>query len=130
MIMRRPRVPARYVVLVTGSREWTDVDAIRRRLTLYPSALVIHGYAHGADMIAEEIAREEGMRTLAEPYFGDLGNEGGAARNELLVHLAMVYDHHGYTVVVEAFPTASSRGTWHCAKLAERYGLKVAVTRG
>lgn len=128
--MTRPRVPVRYVVLVTGAREWIDADAIADRLRCYPGALVIHGGAHGADMIAHTIAESWGMHTLCESYFGDVGLRGGPARNALLVDLAATYAAHGYTVVVEAFPTASSRGTWDCVSKAERAGLKVTVTRG
>src|SRR5690242_14324339 len=97
--MSRPRVPARHVVLVTGSREWCDAEAIAWRLRRYPAGtLGIHG--------------------------------GGPARNALLVDLALTYVRHGYTVAVEAFPTASSRGTWDCVDKARNAGLPVQVTRG
>ncbi len=125
------RVPPRYVVLVTGSRHWRDEDAIRRRLTIYPSdTLVIHGGCEGADIIADRVTRQEGMRVLAEGYFRDLGAEGGPARNALLVDLARCYAHHGYKVVCEAFPQEGSRGTWNCVKIAETAGITVEVTRG
>lgn len=129
--MSRPRVPARHVVLITGSREWNDAEAISRRLRRYPpGTLVIHGGAPGADEIAGAVAPHLGMRTLVEAYFGDLGKAGGPARNALLVDLALTYVRHGYTVAVEAFPTSSSRGTWGCVDKARNAGLCVEVTRG
>lgn len=129
--MSRPRVPARFVVLVTGSREWCDALVMRERLQRYPSGtLLIHGAAQGADGLAHEIGSRLGFRTLWEFYFSDLDRAGGSARNALLVDLAAAYARHGYTVVVEAFPTASSRGTWNCVNLAKAAGLQVEVTRG
>ena len=46
-------------VLVTGSIQWTDADAIRRELVqLPPGSVVIHGDCTGADALAGEIAHE------------------------------------------------------------------------
>jgi hypothetical protein len=127
----RPRVPIRRVVLVTGSREWADYDAMARRLERYPEdTLVIHGGARGADEMADTIARTFRMRTLVEEYFGDLGVRGGPARNDLLIDLALTYARYGYTVTVEAFPIAASRGTWDCVNKARNAGLQVEITHG
>lgn len=129
--MTRPRMPARFVVLVTGSRMWCDESAMHARLRRYPhGTLLLHGHANGADAMADYFAPRFGFRVISEPYFSDLGNAGGSARNELLVDIAAAYARHGYTVAVEAFPTASSRGTWNCVNLAKAAGLTVEVTRG
>jgi hypothetical protein len=49
-------------VIVTGSRQWTDADAIRRELARLPSdTVIIHGDCEGADTIAGKIARELGL---------------------------------------------------------------------
>lgn len=46
-------------VIVTGSTQWTDADAIRRELArLPPDAVIVHGDCPGADALAGEIARE------------------------------------------------------------------------
>jgi hypothetical protein len=122
--------PPRYVVIVTGSREWVDARPIRARLEKYPpGTLVIHGCAPGADTIAADVARELGFGLLEEPYFSHLGHYGGPARNALLVDLGVVYRKHGYTVIVEAFPMPSSRGTWDCTGQAEAAHLVVRVER-
>lgn len=127
----RPRVPARYVVIVTGSREWNDRAAMSHRLFRYPpTTLFIYGGAPGADSLAHLWARTNGYPTLMEPYFSDLGKAGGSARNALLIDIGLTYMRHGYTVVVEAFPTASSRGTWDCVNKARNAGLQVEITHG
>lgn len=130
--MSRPRVPARFVVLVTGARNWTDHEALFRRLRAYPpGTLLIHGGAiSGADQMAHKFVPHLGFREIREIYFSDLDRAGGPARNALLVDIAAAYARHGYTVAVEAFPTAQSRGTWNCVNLAKAAGLAVEVTRG
>jgi hypothetical protein len=118
------------VVIVTGSRDWTDKEAIRIRLNKYPrGTIVLHGAASGADQIAERIAREMNMQPVRHPYFSDLGKAGGPARNALLVALGGAYQAHGYEVVVEAFPLPQSRGTWDCVRRADEALLSV-ITGG
>lgn len=120
------RKPARFVVIVTGSRSWTDERSMNRRLCRYPQGtLVIHGGAKGADMIADEIASDLGFRILVEPYFSDSGNLGGPLRNELLIDLGCTYARHGYLVTVEAFPLQGCTGTLDCMRRAHNAGLRV-----
>lgn len=55
-------------VLVTGSRNWTDVEAIRRDLSGFPAdTLIIHGAARGADAIANRVAKEYGYSIARFP---------------------------------------------------------------
>lgn len=62
-------------VLVTGSRGWTDAEAIHRESsTLSGKVVVIHGGAKGADSIAGEIAGKKGV-----PVRVIQGTHGGAA---------------------------------------------------
>jgi len=116
------------VVIVTGSRDWTDEGAILGRLGEYQrGTIVLHGAALGADQLADRIAREMNMQPVRHPYFSDLGKSGGPARNAFLVALGMAYQAHGYDVIVEAFPLPQSRGTWDCVRQAERALLRVNV---
>ena len=57
-----PRPTARRV-LFTGSRRWTDSDAIERALsaTALPGAVVVVGGANGADQMAEDATRRLGL---------------------------------------------------------------------
>lgn len=119
--------PARYVVIVTGSRKWVDRGTIYNRLAQYPrGTIVLHGAADGADTIAHEASAHI---SVPHPYFGHLGRRGGHARNALLVALGVAYKLAGYCVIVEAFPMVGSRGTWNCVQQAEDAGLVVRVER-
>lgn len=125
------RKPDRHVVIVTGSEEWTDRQAMSVRLSRYPSGtLVIHGGARGADTMADKIALDLDFRVLKELYFGDLGKLGGPKRNELLVDLGCTYQRHGYIVTIEAFPTPGCSGTWDCVRRGRDAELQVEVRHG
>lgn len=57
-----------YKVLISGDREWTNLDIIRHELVALPSyAVIIHGAARGADAIADTIANELGLRSIRCP---------------------------------------------------------------
>jgi hypothetical protein len=65
-------------VLVCGSREWTNRDAIWRELKKLPAGtIIVHGAARGADQMAGEIGRLLGFEV--RPYPADWGNDGKAA---------------------------------------------------
>ena len=113
-----------YKVLVTGSREWNDqktiLDALSDLLrTHQPSDItVIVGGARGADKIAKEIARFLCMNVQEFPADWDRFNKAaGPIRNAEMV--AQKPD------ICLAFPTASSKGTIHCMKLAFDAGVPV-----
>lgn len=109
-------------VLITGSRDWRDVQAIAKRLYELPrDAVIVHGAATGADHIAHAIANDLGLEV--EPHFPDYANfEASKApleRNRWMVELG--------ADLCLAFPTPNSRGTWHCVKLAEAAGIPVEI---
>ena len=70
-------------ILVCGSREWKDVDAVRRCLSrYYGNHTLIHGAARGADTIAADVARSLGWEVI--PYPADwrrFGRAAGPRRN-------------------------------------------------
>lgn len=108
-------------VLVTGSRRWTDIRRMRAMLAvtreLYPGAVLVHGDCKGADRIAAGIWRS--WRLPVEPHPADWHRHGHAAgpiRNRHMVRL-------GADLCV-AFLRPDSRGTVHCAALAEHAGIR------
>ncbi len=124
------------VVIVTGSREWTDREAIYQRLKQYRAGtILLHGdngnesWAVGADRIAASVGRDLGFQVVGHPYFTDAGKAGGPLRNKLLVALGAAYQGALYSVVVEAFPLPGSRGTWDCVRKADEANLPV-ITGG
>lgn len=57
-------------VIVTGSRDWRNVDVIRQALQdLPPGSTIVHGAASGADAIAHSLALFLGH--IPEPHWPD-----------------------------------------------------------
>ncbi len=75
--------PAPPVLLVCGSRDWTDRATIRAWLSRFPAGTtVIHGAARGADSIAASVAQELGFALRAYPARWDIeGKAAGMLRN-------------------------------------------------
>lgn len=118
-------------ILVTGSRNWTDRDAIWAairaaglRAEVHPQeTTVVHGAAPGADTLAADVAREFGCDVEAHPADWEThGKAAGPIRNAAMVALG--------ADVCLAFLHGSSRGTRNCMALAEKAGIPVIVTEG
>lgn len=122
-----------FTVLLTGSRDWTDVPAIIRGLSdaclLAPVGQKIvlrHGHnRRGADAIGDEVWNRwalqwpnEYLKPQRYPANWELcGKPAGALRNT-----EMVKD--GADVCV-AFPLPQSIGTYDCMRKAKKAGIKV-----
>jgi hypothetical protein len=101
------------VVIVCGSREWTDKAPILRVLSgLEEHSIVIHGAQRGADVLAGEAAKELGLHVLPEEAdWSAYGKAAGPMRNdkmlETLVKAATTYNQ---TVHCYAFHSDSKLG--------------------
>ncbi len=132
-------------VLVTGSRNWTDRDAIARALMAqyreYGPLTVVHGKAkRGADAIADQWCthvRGLGYDVVAEPHPADWERPctqycrhrprtrdgrpycpvAGNLRNQEMVDLG--------AAVCLAFPLPDSRGTIDCMNRADKACIPV-----
>ena len=117
---------ARYgrIILVTGSRKWTDKSKIDQALTVYGPAGVLHGGAAGADWIAAGLATRRGWESYEEPpdYRKYGANIAPKIRNQKMVDaLDPTRD------LVLAFPLPDSRGTRDCMERARLKGVTVHV---
>jgi hypothetical protein len=119
-----------YRVLVTGSRDWEDVDLLRHQLTLAwlqhpgPFVVVHGGCPTGADDLASDL-----VANMLEAEMGDVSEEAhpadwkqhgraaGPIRNQHMVNLG--------ADLVLAFIRNGSRGASGCAALAEAAGIHV-----
>jgi hypothetical protein len=102
----------RTALLITASREWTDRARMFERLKRYPKGtILIHGGARGGDLMAASIGRQLGFIIHEYPYFGDLENAGGHARNRCMFAVLLTQQQHGFDCYVEAFPKGKSSGT-------------------
>lgn len=118
-------------ILVTGSRAWIDELAIEQTLTLEGQRLqvqphdviVVHGGAHGADAIADRLARRYGCGVeVVRADWNRYGNAAGPIRNAEMVRRG--------AVACLAFPIGLSRGTRDCIARAEAAGIPTVVTEG
>ena len=107
-------------ILVTGSRDWDDVETIRDALWECgdPMDLIlVHGGAPGADSIADAEARRTGWEYIeVHPADWDKhGKKAGFIRNAEMVAL-------GATACL-AFIKNNSKGATMTADLAEKAGI-------
>lgn len=114
-------------IVITGSRNWADRDAIATVLAKASAHLglvtIIQGGARGADAIAKEWATTAGM--LGPEFPADwkrLGKRAGPLRNEAMLKAG--------ADIVLAFPIgsrATSPGTWNCIETASAMGIQVRI---
>lgn len=118
-------------VLVTGSRDWTDRQAIEDELDKlyydfpFRHLTVVHGAARGADTIAAMWAAARGSQVSAEAHPAEwerYGRAAGHRRNAEMVALG--------ADICLAFPLGESRGTRGCIEMAKKAGIPVEVTEG
>jgi hypothetical protein len=119
---------ARFRVLVTGSRAWTDHTAITAALDgllvkHVTRLVVVHGACqHGADAFADLWARFNWVPVQRHPAdWRRHGRRAGMLRN-----LAMVATKPNLCL---AFIHNNSAGATHCAQAAEAAGIPTRVYR-
>jgi hypothetical protein len=117
-------------VLITGSRTWTDHDAIHTVLDAIAKeafaagdteVVVVHGCASGADTLADLWVRRNAAQwpVRAERYpaqWKRYGKRAGMVRNARMVRLG--------ADVCLAFIKDGSRGATSCADLAEDHSIR------
>lgn len=110
-------------VLITGSRDWTDVDVIASVINaLPPDTVIIHGACpRGADAIAHRLANARGL--VVETWPADwrrYGAHAGIMRNQQMIDEGKPTDAH-------AFPLPWSRGTYDCMRRLRAAGVPLVV---
>ena len=108
-------------VLVTGSRKWTDYNAIYNRLAELPKdTIVIEGGSSGADTLAGTAAYHLKLnRVVVQASWGKFGKGAGALRNRMMLDLK--------PDLVLGFRIAQSSGTTDCLEEAKRRGIPLEV---
>jgi hypothetical protein len=116
-------------VLVCGSRDWTDGNAVASRLTALPGEheeiTVLQGGARGADALAATVAINLGFNVRSFPANwrpgGIYNPRAGLDRN-----IAMLDERPDLVI---AFQINGSRGTQHTIDEARKRGIPVEVHR-
>lgn len=114
-------------VMVTGSRDWSDIDLINNKLReIYielgspENVLLLSGGCRGADSLAESIWELNGLPVQRFPADWDkYGKAAGPIRNRQMVDES--------PDVVIAFPLGDSVGTRGAIRMAQSAGLDVRV---
>jgi hypothetical protein len=113
-------------ILLTGSRTWTRGRLLRMALELLPpTAQLVHGYARGADSLADQIwggwlNRRVEQHPLPEGWYR-VNRRAGLDRNQHMVSLG--------ADLCLAFIRGGSGGATHCAESARAAGIPTFVFR-
>jgi hypothetical protein len=117
-----------YYVLVTGSRTWSDVETIRKTMTLYtPShkcVKLIHGVCGGVDHMAEKISRElkwdpSIIYTITQFDWNKYGKAAGPNQNR-----RMITNHGAQVDLFLVFSHGESSGTEGTLQLIKEVSKK------
>lgn len=115
-------------VLVCGSRDWTDREAVRSwmaKLQDYGYDTIIEGEARGADTIAKEEAKLIGLNVIGiEADWARYGRAAGPIRNSQMLNMSpdLVLAFHSNMV--------ESKGTKDTVVKAERMRIPVIIEKG
>jgi len=114
------------VVLVTGSRNWSDRETIEHQLNSVAETevLLVQGGCKGADTLAAAVAREKGWAVHTEPaewhtdkngaYTSKMNYAAGPIRNRKMI--VDFRPHYAF-----AFVMPGSKGTLGCIKLLKSH---------
>lgn len=116
-------------VLITGSRDWSNYQAMYDVLRGLPKeTVVIHGGCRGADMMAGVISRKLGLKEV-KVYKADwkrYGRAAGPKRNQKMI------DENPDIDLTIAFheDLASSKGTRDMVMRSQKAGIETKVVTG
>lgn len=116
------------VLLVSGSRHFTDYRTMDRWLDQSNPDVLIHGDARGADTLAHEWAVNSGCEVIPFPAkWQEFGKKAGTLRNKEMLEYLLKRRSMGDQVAVIAFPLEDSIGTRHMISIARNAGVRTAV---
>jgi putative aminopeptidase FrvX len=113
-------------VIVCGSRNWKNEEAIRRQLERLPkNTTIVEGGCKGADLIAARVAKRLGLAVEEHPArWGQHGRSAGPIRNrEMLetgVNLVLAFHEDIF----------HSRGTQHMVTIAREADIATYIYDG
>lgn len=128
-------------IIITGSRTWREQGTVQKAIVaavrqhffgynevskseleaVFPNVTIVHGGATGADTIAGDFAKENGMKT--EVFYPDWEKEGkraGPIRNQKMIKSSPRAD-----MCLGFVADANSKGTIGTISMAKRSGIPV-----
>ena len=117
------------LVLVTGSREWSDKWKIHNALTREQPDVIIEGEQRGADLLSRAWGDKYGVSIIGVPaLWAAHGKGAGPKRNRFMLKTAIALQTEwAATLEVVAFPMPNSVGTWDMVEICKKAGRKVTV---
>jgi len=121
--------PAYFRLIVAGSRSWTDVELMKKKLNEYylanttgkPALIIISGDAKGADQLGEYLATTYKHGLEIFPAEWEIYRKAaGYRRNEQMAH-------HANGAII--FWDGESPGSLHMANIAHKQGLPMWLVR-
>jgi hypothetical protein len=119
------------LVLVTGSREWSNRRALWDVLESLNPEILINGQATGADRLSSDWARAKGVDLIEVPaLFKAKGKSAGTHRNGLMFAVALALaSRRSMNLVVVAAPLPNSVGTRNAIGLAVAAHVKIVEVK-
>ena len=116
------------IVIVTGSRDWTDLRAILDVVEVLCPNLVMHGACPtGADSLVSMWADDNEVPALKfRPDWNAFGRSAGPVRNQDMADAAKALADTN-EVICLAFPIDRSKGTWDCLRRMKCAGIQCYV---
>lgn len=115
-------IPKPDVVIVSGSREWSDRDAVANVLKPFRfKTILLHGDCRGLDLIAAHFGKVHGFQVWPFAYCED--ENGVECRNESMCAVAAALRDWGHRVHPFGFPLKGSVGTWKWVRIMKRLGF-------
>ena len=106
-------------VAVIGSRTFDNYKLLKETLDSLKIDLIVSGGAKGADSLAEQYAKENGIETIIhQAEWEKFGRKAGPIRNEYIIR---------DSDIVVAFWNGKSTGTYHSINLAKKAGKELLI---
>lgn len=124
----------KFYLLVAGSRTFTDVDLMDRKLARIldrvgvecDNIVLVHGGARGADTIASNLAEKFGWEIVEfKADWDHYGKSAGYRRNRQMHEFLAQHKNRGCV----CFWDGESRGTAHNFELAKEFNTPLRVVR-
>lgn len=135
--------PKKKIVLVSGSRKWTDFASLGETLTEQNPLVILHGACPtGADQFAARWASNRGIQVVGAPAPWKIGRRAGPQRNAFLLELTAALANHWFeeveggeehvspTPVLVAAPLPGGSGTQDMLRIARRECFEIVLVPG
>jgi hypothetical protein len=118
-------------ILVTGSRDWSDITSIIETLKNYDKGtILIHGNCRGADIICATVGETLGFEIRSYPADWDThGKSAGIIRNQLMIDNENKIDEPIDLCIAFHNEIENSKGTKDCVSRVLKANIAVIYVK-